>query len=179
MTESQPSTTLHPDYSDADATATPWEQARDQLAAAGIYWLSTVRPDGRPHVTPLLAIWLDGALYFSTGPEERKAHNLAGNPHVVLTTGTNAAQDGLDLVVEGEAVAEHDESVLRRAADAWVAKYGEFWRFEVQDGAFRHPGGGRALVFRVAPRVAFGFGRGPSFEAGGYSQTRWRFSGPR
>jgi nitroimidazol reductase NimA-like FMN-containing flavoprotein (pyridoxamine 5'-phosphate oxidase superfamily) len=175
MAEPQPVTALHRGFSDADSTATPWEEARDGLAAAGIYWLSTVRPDGRPHVTPLLAIWLDGALYFCTGPDERKAHNLAHNPHVVLTTGTNAVHDGVDLVVEGEAVAEHDDAVLRRAADAWVAKYGEFWRFDVQDGAFRHPqGGGQVLVFRVSPRVGFGFGKGPSF-GGGYSQTRWRF----
>jgi nitroimidazol reductase NimA-like FMN-containing flavoprotein (pyridoxamine 5'-phosphate oxidase superfamily) len=176
MAEPQPVTTLHPDYSDKTATATPWEEARDWLADAGIYWLSTVRPDGRPHVTPLLGVWLDGALYFCTGPEERKAHNLAHNPHVVLTTGTNDAHDAQDVVVEGEAVAEQDEAVLRRAADAWVAKYGEFWRFDVRDGAFAHPqGGGRVLVFRVSPRVAFGFGRGPSFGAGGYTQTRWRF----
>jgi nitroimidazol reductase NimA-like FMN-containing flavoprotein (pyridoxamine 5'-phosphate oxidase superfamily) len=175
--EGQPVTMLHPGYSDKNATATPWEVGQELLAAAEIYWLSTVRPDGRPHVTPLLAIWLDAALYFCTGPDERKAHNLADNPHVVLTTGTNSAHDGLDVVVEGEAVAERDEAVLRRAADAWVAKYGESWRFGVRDGAFRHPeGGGEVLVFRVAPRVAFGFGKGPSFDVGGYSQTRWRFS---
>ena len=49
-----------------------------------MYWLSTVRPDGRPHVTPLLGIWLDGALYFCTGPDERKAKNLARNPRCIL-----------------------------------------------------------------------------------------------
>jgi nitroimidazol reductase NimA-like FMN-containing flavoprotein (pyridoxamine 5'-phosphate oxidase superfamily) len=181
MAGTPPVTTLDPDYSDESATATPWTDARDQLAAAGIYWLSTVRPDGRPHVTPLLAVWLDtpagdGAVYFCTGPEERKARNLAHNPQVVLTTGSNALHDGVDLVVEGEAVPVHDEALLRRAADAWVAKYGEFWRFGVGDGNFRHPqGGGPVLVFQVAPRVAFGFGKGRSFGSGGYGQTRWRF----
>jgi nitroimidazol reductase NimA-like FMN-containing flavoprotein (pyridoxamine 5'-phosphate oxidase superfamily) len=181
MTGRQPITTLHRDYSDEGATATSWADAKDQLAAAGIYWLSTVRPDGRPHVTPLLAVWLDipagdGALYFCTGPLERKARNLEGNPHVVLTTGTNSLGRGVDLVVEGEAVPVQDEALLRRAAAAWVAKYGDYWRFDVHDGAFRHPqGGGRVLVFRVAPRVAFGFAKGETFGNGGYSQTRWRF----
>ncbi len=48
------------------------------LEASEIFWLSTVRRDGRPHVTPLPAMWLDGALHFCTGPEEQKAKNLEG-----------------------------------------------------------------------------------------------------
>lgn len=176
MAAAQPMTTLDRDYSDTDADATPWPQAQRQLASAGISWLSTVRPDGRPHVTPLITIWLDGALYFSTGPDERKAHNLETNRHVVLTTGNNDAQDGLDLVVEGEAVPVTDPAELRRAADAWVAKYGEFWRYEVVDGGFRHPRtGGSVLVFRVPPQVGFGFGRSQTSGTGGFSQTRWEF----
>jgi hypothetical protein len=55
---------------------------------------STVRPDGRPHVTPLIAVWHAGALWFATGPEERKARNLAENPSCVLTPGRS------DLVEE-------------------------------------------------------------------------------
>jgi nitroimidazol reductase NimA-like FMN-containing flavoprotein (pyridoxamine 5'-phosphate oxidase superfamily) len=60
-------------FSSPNATPTEWSQARDELASAEVYWLSTVRPDGRPHVTPLLGIWLEGALYFCTGPNEQKA----------------------------------------------------------------------------------------------------------
>jgi hypothetical protein len=62
-------------YSDGQATEVPWSDARERLAGAGVYWLSTVRPDGRPHVTPLIAVWLDDALLFCTGPQERKARN--------------------------------------------------------------------------------------------------------
>ena len=64
------------------------------LGAAQLFWISTVRPDGRPHVTPLVAVWLDGAPHFATGPEEQKAHNLGVNPHVVLTTGCNGWDEG-------------------------------------------------------------------------------------
>jgi len=60
-------------FSSPGATATSWEQGRADLAAADVYWLSTVRPNGHPHVTPLLAVWAGGALYFSTGSTERKA----------------------------------------------------------------------------------------------------------
>ena len=63
-----------------EATATDWADARRELAAAELSWLSTVRPDGRPHVTPLLTVWRDGALHFCTGARERKARNLAGEP---------------------------------------------------------------------------------------------------
>ena len=101
MTQGEPTTELHPDYSSPGATAAPWATATEHLEKAEIFWLSTVRPDRRPHVTPLLALWLDGALYFSTGANERKAKNLAQNAHCILTTGRNALnQEGLDLVVE-------------------------------------------------------------------------------
>lgn len=172
MLDQKPTTDLDPRYSNPDATPTEWEAARERLADAGIYWLSTVRPDGRPHVTPLLAVWLDGALHFCTGGEERKSRNLAGNSHCVLTTGNDAVDEGLDLVVEGEAAVVRDDAKLRRLAEAWVEKYGEDWRFEARDGAFHHVQGGEALVYEVAPVTAFGFRKGD------YAQTRWRFAHP-
>jgi hypothetical protein len=157
-------------YSSEGVDPIAWARARGQLEAAEVYWLSTVRPDGRPHVTPLLAVWLDRAMYFTTGPQERKARNLAGNPHCVLTTGSNALNEGLDLVVEGAAVRVTDDAVLRQVAGAYDGKYGSDWHFEARDGAFLHPDGRNvALVFEVAPSTAFGFGKGK------FSQTRWRF----
>jgi nitroimidazol reductase NimA-like FMN-containing flavoprotein (pyridoxamine 5'-phosphate oxidase superfamily) len=168
MANREPVTTLDSRYSSSDASAVDWERAYRQLQDAGLYWLSTVRPDGRPHVTPLIAVCLDGALYFSTGPSERKARNLAGNRHCVLTTGCNALDGGLDIVVEGDAVMVRDETRLRELADAFLAKYGEDWRFDVHDGAFQGLGG-RAEVYEVAPSTVFGFGKGE------FSQTRWRF----
>jgi hypothetical protein len=171
MTLATPTTELDPRFSGPDATARPWADAVAQLGSAQTYWLTTVRPDGRPHVTPLIAVWHEGAIYFSTGETERKARNLADNTHCILTTGCNGFA-GLDVVVEGEAVRVRDEALLQRIADAYVAKYGEAWRFEVRDGAFfhSHNAGGVALVFAVAPVTAFGFGKDEPF-----SQTRWRF----
>ena len=138
-----------------------------------MFWVSTVRPDGRPHVTPLISVWLDGALYFCTGEDERKAKNLSQNRHCILTTGCNSISEGLDVVVEGEAVQVGDDAKLRRIGDAYVAKYGEDWRFEVRDGAFAQrgaPGNSRVPVFEVAPAKALAFRKGEEF-----SQTRWRF----
>jgi len=169
---SSPVAELDARFSSDGAKATPWSEAQASLEEAATFWISTVRPDGRPHVTPLISVWLDGALYFCTGPEERKAKNLSANPHCILTTGCNQ-EEGLDVVVEGEAVRVTDDAKLRRIADAYVAKYGEFWRFEVRDEAFAHGGakeGSIALVFEVAPAHALGFRKGEEF-----SQTRWRF----
>src|SRR5215475_4867914 len=86
-----------------DNVATPWEETRRVLEAAEVFWLSTVRGDGRPHVTPVAAAWLDGTLYFGTGSIAQKLKNLRKNPHVVLTTGCNHLATGFDVVVEGNA----------------------------------------------------------------------------
>lgn len=165
-----PVTRLDARYSEPEATAVTWQEACSRWQQAELYWLSTVRPDGRPHVTPLISIWHDDAAYFCTGTRERKASNLAGNPAVVLTTGSNALDIGLDLVIEGAAEPVTDSATLHRVADAYLRKYGPTWHFEVRDGAFVGDGG-VALVFRVAPVRAFGFAKGA------YSQTRWTFGG--
>jgi general stress protein 26 len=167
MATHDPVTELDTRFSSPDATPTTWPEGRRRLDQAEVYWLATVRPDGRPHVTPLIAVWLDGALYFHTGPNERKARNLARNAHCVITTGCNTLAEGLDLVVEGEAVPVTDQAMIQRVADAIVAKYG--WPVTARDGAL-YGEGGRALVYAVAPATVFGFGKGESF-----SQTRWRF----
>ena len=123
MTQQAPTTELEPQYSSPGATATPWARAAAQLEKAEIFWLSTVRPDRRPHVTPLPAIWVNGALYFCTGAEERKAKNLAHNRHCILTTGRNTLnEEDLDLVVEGDAARVTDSAELQRVADLYEAK---------------------------------------------------------
>jgi general stress protein 26 len=168
MSEREPRTEFEPEFSEDTAQATAWGDGRKAIEQAEVYWLSTVRPDDRPHVTPLLAVWQDDALHFCTGADERKAKNLEHNPHCVLTTGNNALHGGLDIVVEGDAVRVRGTETLQRLADGWEQKYGPEWHFDVGDGAFTHEAG-EALVFAVAPAKAFGFGKGP------YSQTRWRF----
>jgi Pyridoxamine 5'-phosphate oxidase len=146
-------------YSSPDAVAPAWITIDDLLTEAPIYWLSTVRPDSRPHVTPVVAVWLDHAIYFSTGPQEQKARNLAINPGCVLTTGANTLNEGLDLVVEGAAVPVTDHPTLRRIAAEFEDKYGSDWAFEVRDGAFSH-GGHTAAVFAVAAIVVFAHSKG-------------------
>ena len=86
--------------------ATPWEDVRRTIDQAELFWISTVRADGRPHVTPLPAVWQYDALHFCTGAAEQKGVNLARNAHCILTTGNNAWKSGLDVVIGGEVTDE-------------------------------------------------------------------------
>jgi hypothetical protein len=163
-----PTTSIDTRFSDEGAAATPWPAAEASLHDAELYWLTTIRVDGRPHVTPLFGVWHGAAWHFCTGPDEQKARNLAQDQRCLVTTGCNHLGDGLDLVIEGRAERVTVDEQLERLAAAYVTKYGPDWQFEVRDGAFRHEAG-VAHVFRVRPDVAFGFAKAP------YSQTRWTF----
>lgn len=164
-----PTTELHPEFSAPGASPIPWADTEGVLDSAELFWISTVRQDGRPHVTPLVAVWDLGALHFCTGADEQKGVNLAANPACTLTTGTNTWKAGLDVVVEGNAERVTDEARLRHLADRWRTKYDGDWDYDVVDGAFHHDGGGSALVFAVAPTKVL------SFAKGDFAQTRYRF----
>lgn len=165
-----PNTELDMRFSDPDAVATGWEETRRVLEQAELFWISTVRADGRPHVTPLVAVWLEDALHFATGPGEQKAVNLRNNRHVILTTGCDKWEEGLDVVVEGEAVQVTDENLLERLAEAWATKWDGRWHYEVEENAFRHERGSDAvLVFSVTPTKILAFANGT------FGQTRHRF----
>jgi nitroimidazol reductase NimA-like FMN-containing flavoprotein (pyridoxamine 5'-phosphate oxidase superfamily) len=171
MIAKAPAAELDSRFSSPGAVALPWTAAVPQLQNAGIFWLSTVRPDGRPHVAPLIGVWQDGGFYFCTGAGEQKAKNIAGNARVVITTGANTFAEGLDVVLEGEAIVVSDNGRLQRLAEAFVAKYGEYWRLPGRDGVF---------TYEVNAARGFGFGRGSAEgppPRGGFSQTRWRFDG--
>jgi hypothetical protein len=168
MATAEPVTTLDPRFSSAGVAPTAWAAGRSALERAQVDWLTTVRPNGRPHVTPLVAVWRDDALYFCTGEDEQKAKNLARNAHCVVTTGCNTL-DGLDIVLEGDARRVSDEATLQRLAAAYAAKYGPPFQFTARDGGLFN-GEGMAMLFEVTTVKAFGFAKGATF-----SQTRWRF----
>src|SRR2546430_13788648 len=58
----------------------PWSRALEQLetgAPGGSYWLATTRPNGRPHVPALGALWVGGKIYFPTSSRTRQGRNPA------------------------------------------------------------------------------------------------------
>lgn len=169
MADKQP-VTAQPIFGDV-AAPEPWQRARELLEESfATYWLATVRPDGRPHVRPILAVWVAGGLYFSSKENTRKAKNLALGSQCAVTV----EQEPLDLVVEGTAAKVRDAELLQRVADAFASTYD--WHVTVRDGAFHDTGGAPTAgpppydVYEVIPATAFGFGLDDSF-----SSTRWRF----
>ncbi len=156
-------------FGDPESPPTPWADVVGVLETAELFWISTVRSDGRPHVTPLPAVWHQSRLHFCTGPAEQKAVNIGRNPRVALTTGTNRWKEGLDLVVEGTAVPVTEDSRLEALADLWRSKYHGDWDFAVANGMFRSADGGSAAVFEVAPTKVLAFAKGR------FAQTRYRF----
>jgi nitroimidazol reductase NimA-like FMN-containing flavoprotein (pyridoxamine 5'-phosphate oxidase superfamily) len=170
---------IDPRYGDASATAPPWQDIERILSDAQLYWIITVRADGRPHAATLVGVWHDGAFAFCTGAEEQKKRNLDASPRVAVATGSmgaNGWDSGRDVVVEGTAVRVTDGSVLRALADAWFAKYGDDWRFEVRGEEFveiSDSGGsstGGALVYRVEADKVIVFGDA-------HGQTTYRLGG--
>jgi nitroimidazol reductase NimA-like FMN-containing flavoprotein (pyridoxamine 5'-phosphate oxidase superfamily) len=166
----EPTAAIDSRFSDPEAGPTPWHDVKDVLEQAELYWLTTVRADGRPHVTPLIGVWENGALHFCTGVGEQKARNLEHSSQVALTTGKNTWDQGLDVVVEGSAVRIADQDALQRLADAYEAKYGSVWHFDVGDGAFIGQGEDPAAVFRIEPAKVLAFAKDP------HGQTAYRFA---
>jgi general stress protein 26 len=166
---SPPTAAIDTRFSDPEAGPTPWSDVAQVLERAELYWLTTVRADGRPHVTPLIGVAQDGAVHFCTGLGEQKARNLEHDNRVALTTGNNAWAQGLDVVVEGTADRVVDRDALQRLADAYEAKYGSAWHFDVGDGVFE-AGQDPAAVFRIEPSKVLAFAKAP------HAQTTYRFS---
>jgi hypothetical protein len=156
-------------FSDPEAGPTPWSDVAHVLERAELYWLTTVRADGRPHVTPLIGVAEGEVVHFCTGLREQKARNLEHNAQVALTTGNNAWAHGLDVVVEGTAVRITDHGALQRLADAYEAKYGSVWHFDVGDGVFG-TGEDEAAVFRIQPAKVLAFAKDP------HAQTTYQFT---
>ncbi|MGW5472963.1 pyridoxamine 5'-phosphate oxidase family protein [Streptomyces chartreusis] len=172
MLDSEPDAVLGP-FSSPAARATPWASALEILDEAEVFWLSTVRPDGRPHVTPLLATWSLGGMCFTTGEQERKAHNLESNPHCVLTTGTNALT-GVDVVIEGAASVVGERGEREQAVADFERRYGP--HLTSPEGTWYRLGeaviAGDVRLYRIAPTVGFAFGKLPTS-----SQTRYTWPG--
>jgi hypothetical protein len=88
---------------------------------------------------------------------------------VVLTTGCNRWDGGLDVVLEGEAVRVTDEDLLKHLAEVWTTKWDGRWQFTVRDGAFEDDGSA-SHVHSVTPAKIFAYAKGDPF-----GQTRHRF----
>jgi pyridoxine/pyridoxamine 5'-phosphate oxidase len=134
-------------------------------------WLATVHPDGRPHVMPLGVDWMDGALYFSTGANTRKAKNLAHNPQCVITVATH----DFDVIVEGKATRITDPALAARIAkmyqaQGWPATVSEDGVSLTAEYSASSAGPPPYIVYEVAPETVFALGTTEP-----YGATSFRF----
>jgi pyridoxamine 5'-phosphate oxidase-like protein len=153
------------------AAPIPWSRALKQLEAGtgGTYWLATTKPDGRPHVAGIGALWIDGKIYFTSSTRTRKGRNLAANPGCVLSVSLT----GMDLVVEGTAVRITDRPTLLRLAKRYAD---QGWPASVSGEAltakYSAPSAGPPPwnLYVVRPTTAFGVATAEPSGA-----TRWQF----
>ena|SRR5215218_4519765 len=156
-----------------DLPPVPWEKALAALEGTQTQpdvlrtFLATTRPDGRPHLAGVGALWDNGKVYVVSGPRTRKSQNLAQNPNCAVSF----AYPQIDLVIEGVAHRITDEETLTRLA----AHYGDTgWPARVEDGAFTYdysaPSAGPPpwYLYEIEPKAVFGV---LSEEPGG--ATRW------
>jgi hypothetical protein len=145
-----------------DADPAPWSLAEERLTNSErerTYWLASVRPDGSPHVMPLIGAWMEGAVHFLSGEKTRKARNLANEPRCVLAV-RSSALPSLDLIIEGSAERISDGATLRRVVDHFSIAL--TWPdLELRDGLVFGPNAPTAgpppyAVFRVRPTTVFG-----------------------
>lgn len=81
------------------ASTTPSPYVEERLDKEIIIWLSTVRPDGRPHLVPVWFLWQQGQIIIFSKPDQ-KIRNLKSNPNVMLAL--EALDEGEDVVlIEG------------------------------------------------------------------------------
>ena len=172
-THPRPHAELDDRFSEPDATARPWSEVLAVIEAAEISWISTVRPDGRPHVTPLPVFWLDGALHFCTGPggaegpqprrrpavRHHHRHRPVPQRHRRRGGGRRGAGD------------RHGRPPAARADVAGEARLGVRRRARRGLRRPRAPTAHLAHVFAVRPQKVLAFGMGEP-----YSQTRYRFA---
>jgi hypothetical protein len=141
---------------------TAWVEARDRLANPGPdeyshAWLATVRPNGRPHLMPIISFWIGGGLHFIVGEGTRKGRNLAVNAWCVVGI-ENRKLPSLDIIIEGRAepLAEPDD--VRRIAQEFASQN---WPLEPRGAEVHGPNAPTAgpapyRIYRLTPHRAFG-----------------------
>jgi PPOX class probable F420-dependent enzyme len=105
-----------------DVLPAPAQRIDRLLRSEPVIWLSTVRPDGGPHLVPIWFSWNGRDILIASKPHAQKIRNLQANPTVMLALGE--AEDDFDVgLLEGRAELL-DSPVSEILPPAHLAKYG-------------------------------------------------------
>jgi hypothetical protein len=183
-TQERPPTGEQALVGDASNT-TSWDFGRERLTNPEddrTYWLATVRPNGRPHLMPVIAFWIDGAYHLVIGEGTRKGRNLLADSRCAIGTGSRALPS-LDMIAEGRAEPLTDEAAVRRVAEELNSNG---WQLEARgDEVFgpNAPTAGPApyRIWRMVPSRVFGLPGMHGMDQFDQSElpkpTRWDFEG--
>ena len=144
---------LPPEYGSVSERLS-WSSVEHRLEAAPIYWLCTVRPDGRPHAVPVDGLWADAALWFGGSATAVHQLNLVLNPRVVVHIEDGSAP----VIVEGVAstvVPSHDQAKALAALSQ--RKYGYAPSAEAYAVGVWHVPALRVLAWSTFPNDATRF----------------------
>jgi PPOX class probable F420-dependent enzyme len=86
-----------------------------------IIWLSSVRPDGRPHLVPVWFVWDGASILFFSKPAAQKVRNLGHSPQVMLAL--DSADEGEDVVLLEGRAALLGADAPRSTLPAYAGKY--------------------------------------------------------
>ena len=166
-----------------ESGTTSWEVARERLANPEhqrTSWLATTRPDGRPHLMPVITTWIDDAIHIVAGEGTRKARNLAANGRCVIAM-SSTTLPSLDIVLEGRAEPLTDDAAVRHIAEV-LTESG--WPLEATADKVDGPNAPTAgpppyTIFRFVPSKAFGlpgmYGMDQFEQSDLPKPTRWDF----
>lgn len=140
---------------DAEGTL-PWSFVEETFADQRNYWVTTRRPDGRPHARPTWGVWVEGRFHCGGGASTRWVRNLALDPAIVVHTESAESV----VIVEGTADRIDEETATAERIDALDDAYEA--KYDVRHGT---------PFFAVDPDRVLAWSEFPT------DATRWRFGG--
>lgn len=154
--ETRDTLAARPGYDPTPALAVA--RVRPMLHEERVVWLSTVRPDGTPHLVPTWFWWDGEALVVFSKPGAAKVRNLRANPRLMIAVGDPEDDFSVGLI-EAEATRMHEATV----PDEFFAKYAsELGPGRLDPATFREL---YTLAIRIVPtRYLAWHGRGEAHD---------------
>ena len=132
-----------------------WEFVEENMTTDRFYWVTSIRPDGKPHVRPTWGVWVEGTFYCGGGERTRWVRNLSTNTDIVVHR-----EDAEEVVIiEGTAERIDDETADATLIERLDTAYAE--KYDIHHGT---------PFFAVRPDVVFAWSNYPT------DATQWRFA---
>lgn len=129
-----------------------WEAVEARLRESQHYWMSTTRPDGRPHVVPRWGVWLESRFWYDGSPATVHSKNVRANQACTLHL-----ESGAEVVIlEGASRPAEPPGLDRggRIAREFRRKYADHG-YSPADDAWEGTDAGGLMVFTPIKALAW------------------------